>query len=284
MPWGFAAAAVGSVVGGVVSASGAKSAADTQASAQDQAAADQMAMFNTIQGQEQPFMTAGVNATNSLSQLLGLTPGGSAGLPNGYLTQGTPQAQTPQTAPTFNASTVTNSPGYQFAQQQGLQQVANAEAPNVGALSGPALKALTSFASGTAAQYYNDYFNQANTAFNQGTTAFNEGTTAFNEQQSNQQNIFSRLSAIAGLGQNAASNTGTAGTALGTGTAQAVAGAGASQAAGTVGASNALSSGIQGAGNSYALSSILNSNGGATANPTYGTTAAGNPNYFTTGS
>jgi len=42
------------------------------------------------------------------------------------------------------------------------------------------------------------------------------------------------------LGQNAATNVGTAGTALGTGIAQAGAAAGASQAAGTVGAANAL--------------------------------------------
>lgn len=254
--------AVAGVAGSAMSSSAASSAANTQAGAQEQAAAIQQGMFDTINGQEQPFMQAGYGATSALSQLLGLSPGGgAAGLPNGYLTQGTPRTQTPQTAPTFDASTVTNSPGYQFAQQQGLQQVANAEAPNVGALSGPALKALTSFASGTAAQYYNDYFNQANTVFNQGTTAFNEGTTAFNEQQSNQQNIFSRLSAIAGLGQNAASNTGTAGTALGTGTAQAVAGAGASQAAGTVGSANAISSGLSSlASNPYALSSILNNN------------------------
>jgi hypothetical protein len=254
MSFAAVAVGVGALAGGVISAQGAKSAANTQASAQENAAAQQMQMFNTIQGQEQPFMQAGYGATTSLQQLLGLTSGNpGGGLSNGYLAGGMP---TPQTVPTFNSSTVTNSPGYQFAQQQGLSQVANAEAPNVGAMSGPAMKALTNFASGTAAQYYNDYFNQANTQFNQ-------GTTAFNEAQSNQNNIFSRLSAIAGLGQNAASNTGTAGTQLGTGAAQATAGAGASQAAGTVGAANSISGGIQGAANSYALSSILSQYGGA---------------------
>jgi hypothetical protein len=243
--------AAAGLAGSAIASSGAKSAANTQANAQQNASAQQMAMFNTINGQEQPFMQAGYGATTSLQQLLGLTSGNpGGGLSNGYLAGGMP---TPQTVPTFNSSTVTNSPGYQFAQQQGLSQVANAEAPNVGAMSGPALKALTNFASGTAAQYYNDYFNQANTQFNQ-------GTTAFNEAQSNQNNIFSRLSAIAGLGQNAASNTGTAGTQLGTGSAQATAAAGASQAAGTVGAANAISSGVSGAGNAFALNSILQNN------------------------
>ena len=251
----FVAAAVvgGAVVGGVITAQGAKSAANTQASAENQASSDQLSMFNTITGQEQPFMNAGVTATNQLSALTA---------PGGYLNN--------QTAPTFNASTVTNSPGYQFAQQQGLSQVANAEAPNVGALSGPALKALTNFSSGTAAQYYNDYFNQANTVFQQG--------------QQQQQNIFSRLSTIAGIGQNAASNTGTAGAALGTGAAQATAAAGGASAAGTVGAANALGGAVSSAGNGYALSSILNNNSVASApSNNLGTAQYGSPSDLISG-
>lgn len=282
--WVAGAVAVGAVGGSLISASGAKSAANTQANADNTASADQLSMFNTINGQEQPFMNAGYGATTSLQQLLGISPGtsGTGSLPNGYLTSAAP-TQTPQTAPTFNASTVTNSPGYQFAQQQGLSQVANSEAPNVGALSGPALKALTNFSSGTAAQYYNDYFNQANTAFNQGTTAFNEGTTAFNEGQTQQQNIFSRLSAIAGLGQNAASNTGTAGTQLGTGAAQATAAAGGAQAAGTVGSTNALASGVTSAGNSAALAAILNNNSGSAPSNNLGTEQYGSPSDLISG-
>jgi hypothetical protein len=248
MSFAAVAVGVGAVAGGVISAQGAKSAASTQANAQESAAAQQMQMFNTIQGQEQPFMQAGQNATTSLQQLLGLTSGNpGGGLQNGYLTQAAP-------APfSFDPSKITSSPAYQFAQQQGLSAVSNNEAPNVGALSGPALKALTQFSTGTAAQYYNDYFNQAQSQYN----------TNFNTQQTAQNNIFSRLSAIAGLGQNAASNTGTAGTQLGIGAGQATAGAGASQAAGTVGAANAISGGVQGAANSFALNSILSQYGGA---------------------
>lgn len=277
--------AAAGLAGSAISSSGAKSAANTQANADTTAAGDQLSMFNTINGQEQPFMNAGYGATTSLQQLLGISPGtsGTGSLPNGYLTSAAP-TQTPQSAPTFNASTVTNSPGYQFAQQQGLSQVANAEAPNVGALSGPALKALTNFSSGTAAQYYNDYFNQANTAFNQGATAFNEGTTAFNEGQDQQQNIFSRLQEIAGIGQNAASNTGTAGTQLGTGAAQATAASGAASAAGTVGASNAISGGLANAGNSYALNSILSNNSsGSAASNNLGTGQLGSPSDLLSG-
>jgi hypothetical protein len=236
-----AAASVGS---SLISSNAATSAANTQAGAQEEAAQIQQNEFNTITQQEQPFMTAGVNATGALSDLLGLTPGpGVNGLPSGYLNQ--------TLGPfSFNPSSITSSPGYQFSQSQGLQQTQNAIAPNVGALSGPALQALTNYATGNAEQYYNNYFNQAQSQY----------STNLNSLESQQQGIFGRLSAIAGLGQNAASNTGSAGATLGTGTAQAIAGAGASQAAGTIGSANALSGGISGVGNSIALSSILNAN------------------------
>ncbi len=204
------AAAIGG--GALIGALGANSAANTQANAQMQAAGIQQGMFNTINQQEQPFMQAGYNATTALNQLLGTASGapqGMNGLPNGYLTQ------------TFDPTQqqMDQYPGYQFALQTGGQAVRNADTPGVGALSGPALKDLMNFNVGTANQYYNQYYNQ------------------FQQQQNN---IFSRLSGIAGLGQNAASNVGTSGTNLGTGIAQAVAGAGASQAAGTLGATQSI--------------------------------------------
>lgn len=252
----------GALASGAIGAVGSMSAANTQANAQENAAAQQMSMFNTINGQEQPFRSAGVNATGALSQLLGLTPGGAY---EGALTQGMGPFS-------FNPSSITSSPGYQFSQTQGLQQTQNAMAPNVGALSGPALQALTNYATGNAEQYYNNYFNQAQSQY----------STNFNAQQTQQNNIFSRLSAIAGLGQNAASNTGNAGAQLGIGAAGATAGAGASQAAGTVGASNALSGAIGGAGNAFALNSILSNNGGG-ANPFDGT-AQGSNGFLSGGS
>ena len=110
-------------------------------------------------------------------------------------------------------------PGYQFQLQTGGQAIRNADTPGVGALSGPALKDLMNFNQGMASTGYNN---------------------AFNRFQTQNNNIFSRLSAIAGLGQNAASNTGTAGTSLGTGIAQAQAAAAGSQAAGIVGATNSI--------------------------------------------
>jgi len=258
------AAAIGgaALVGGVASAVGSSSSANTQASAQNNATAEQQGMFDTINGQEQPFMQAGYGATSSLQQLLGLTGGTSStgGLPNGYLTQ----TMSPFS---FNPSSITSSPGYQFSQTQGIQQTQNGLAPNVGALSGPALQAMTNYATGNAEQYYNNYYNQAATTYN----------TNLNSLTSQQNNIFNRLSSIAGLGQSAASNVGNSGTQLGTGIAQSTAAAGASEAAGTVGVSNAVGSAASGASNGYALSSILNNNSasGTAAGSEFNGTAQG---------
>ena len=170
-----------------------------------------MGMYNKILEQEQPFISSGTTALNALmyGQGLGGDPGGT-GLSSGQLSQG------------FTPTDFTNNldPGYQFQLDTGGQAVRNADTPTQGALSGASLKDLMSFNSGMAATGYQNAFDRWNTT---------------------QNNIFSRLSGIAGLGQNAASATGTAGVALGTNAAGLQAGAGTALGAGTVGAGNALS-------------------------------------------
>ena len=209
-----AAAVVGA---GVIGAVGSNMAADKQSSAQDQAAATQQGMFNTVTANSQPYMNTGAGATSTLSQLMGLsgTPGstvGGTGLNNGYL------------ASTFNPTQdqLDNYPGYQFALKTGGQALTNAQTPSAGALSGSTLKSLMDFNQGAANTNYSTYFNQ---------------------DQTQKNNIYNRLSQIAGLGQSAAAGVGNSGTQLGTGIAQAQAGAGASQAGGIVGTTNSLSNG-----------------------------------------
>jgi hypothetical protein len=200
--------------GALVGAIGSGIAGSEQASGQEQAANTQAGELASIQALESPFVQQGYGAETSLGQLLGTKPatgqGGTAsgtGLPGGYLTQ--------QFAPT--QAQLNSYPGYQFALQTGGQATRNADTPGVGALSGAALKDLTNFNVGTANNYYGQYFNQ------------------FQQQQNN---IFSRLSGIAQLGQAAAGGVASAGTQLGTGIAQAQAGAAASTAGGIVGATN----------------------------------------------
>jgi hypothetical protein len=248
----------GAVVGaGVIGAVGSNMAAGTQADAQTQAAQTQLGMFNTINQQEQPFIQGGYGALNQMMYGLG-TPGSNLGASGttsaapsaapGFTGQpalrptsgqaippaggfgpagsnapaGTGSGLTPgQFTSGFSPTDFLNNldPGYQFQLQTGGQAVRNADTPGVGALSGPALKDLMGFNQGMASTGYQN---------------------AYNRFMNTNNTIFSRLSGVAGLGQNAASNVGTSGTQLGIGAGQAQAGAGASLASGIVGGTNAL--------------------------------------------
>lgn len=111
-------------------------------------------------------------------------------------------------------------PGYQWRLQQGAQGVQNTAAAGSGSLSGPALKALMEYNQGAASQEYG---------------------AAFDRFQTQQGNIFQRLSSIAGLGQNAAAGVGNQAVATGSSIGANITGAGNAAAAGQVGAANAYS-------------------------------------------
>lgn len=161
---------------------------------------------------------------------LGQLPLGGSGVPNASATP--PAGSTsvngaPSTAggygsllKTFDTSDWQQlSPAYNFQKQQGMQGVLNANSSGQGALSGAAYKDLID---------YNQ--NAANTSFN----------NAFNQYQTQQGNIYSRLSGIAQLGQASANNTGQQGTALAGQAAQSATNIGTAQAGGAVGVANAL--------------------------------------------
>jgi len=113
-------------------------------------------------------------------------------------------------------------PGYAFELQQGTQALQNSAAAGSGALSGAALKDLLGYSQNFARTGYND---------------------AFNRYQTQQGNIFSRLSSIAQLGQNAAAGVGSQGTQLAGNAGQALTNAGGAAGAGIVGAGNAIGQG-----------------------------------------
>jgi hypothetical protein len=223
----FIAAAIGGgvgLIGAAMSSNAAGNAAQLQAQAAQNAQNISQGQFNTIVGQESPFMNAGVGATGQLNYLLG---------------QGTPGQQTGAVGPTAASSTGGGygsllspftaqnfkemSPAYQFQMQQGQQGVLNADSSGQGALSGAALKDLTSYNQG-----------MANTSFN----------NAFNQYQTQQGNIYSRLAGIANLGQSAATNTAQTGTALAGQAAQSAQNIGSALAGGQVGSANAWSGGL----------------------------------------
>jgi hypothetical protein len=236
--WAIGAAAVAGVAGSVIQAGGAEEAASQQAGAAENAQQISQNEFNTITQQETPYMQAGYGALSSLDYGLGITPQGATGAVAGQTTGGqsvggltregatTPGAGSGMgslTTPFTTANWQQLSPAYNFQLGQGQQNVVNSDAASQGALSGSALKDITAYNQG-----------MANTSFN----------NAFNQYQTQQGNIFSRLSSVAQSGQNAAANTGQQGTALAGQAAQSAQNIGTAQAGGTVGAANAISGGI----------------------------------------
>lgn len=276
--WVAGAVVVGGLASAAISSSAAQSAADTQAQAAQNAQQISQNQFNTITAQEQPFLQSGYGAQSQLNYLLGIGspvqgvpggttapgpvqgydpssgytigPGGIIGslIPGGTGSLGSVIAGRPtatqgmtasgqQTGPPVASSSPAGgfgslltpftadymkqySPAYQFQLQQGQQGVLNGNASGQGALSGAALKDLIS---------YNQ--NAANTAFG----------NAFNQYQTQQGNIYSRLAGVAQLGQAAAGNLGTQGTALAGQAAQSAQNIGTAQAAGQIGSANAWS-------------------------------------------
>ena len=268
MPWGFAAAAVGSVAGAVISGNAAKSAANTQADAATQAAALQQ---NTATEQIPVLQGIYGNNYNYLNNLYNANV--QQGMPYQYLgTAGANQLQD-----------LTNS-GY-FSKQFGPQDLQSNLAPNYQFMLGQGLGAVNqqmNVAGGgsnitqNATKFAEDY---ASNAYQQ----------AFNNFQTQRTGIYNTLSGIAGIGQTSnntqanlanslAGNQTTLGNQLGTSitnlatggsaaAASGITGAAMANASGQVGSANAISSGIGNAGNSILLSQLLAPKVAA-ANPT----------------
>jgi len=209
-----AAIAGGAIVGGGISAIGANSAAHTQANAAQNATNAQLSMFNQVQGNEAPYRQAGQGAVGELGNLLG-TSGNTGAAGYGSLNQ-------PFNMADFKSLT----PQYQFNLQQGTQGTLNQDAGAQGAESGAALKDLISYNQG----YANNSFN-----------------SAFQNYQTQQNNVFNRLSTLAGMGQAAASNQATGASSFAGNVGQSMTNVGTALGAGQVGVANSLSGGLNSA-------------------------------------
>lgn len=231
MPWGFAAAAIGSVASAGLGYVASHDAAKTQAKASNDASKVQLDMFNRIQGNEQPYMDAGTNALRSL--MSGVNgPGGGPG-----------DLNRPFTLADFH-----HSPGYNFQMQEGVNTIQNNASAQGGVNSGNTLKALTRYGQGVANQ---DYWN------------------AYNSFTQNQNQRFGQLDTLAGSGQNAAANLGAIGSQTAASVGNNIIGAGNATSAGQVGGANAISNGLNGIGNNFLLAYLTNPGmfGGAASQP-----------------
>lgn len=229
--WAMAGA---NLVSGLMGADAAKSAANTQAQSAANALDFQKQQFNTIQQQTTGGRAAGANALNQLGALGSGTyqmydangnPIGT-GTGSGYLTQ--------QYTPEEFAKGI--DPGYQFRLQQGQEATNRMANMGGGLISGNALKGAQDYTQGLASTEFGN---------------------AFNRFQTGRQNIYNTLAGIAGLGQNMTNTSAQAGGQAATAVGNTIQNLGASQAAGTVGAANAITGGIQNAGNQYYLSKLL---------------------------
>jgi hypothetical protein len=200
--------ALGSIGSSIIGSNASKDAANAQAAAQERALQQQQQMFGVAQGALSPFVTAGQSVLPTLQGLI--TPG-----------------------PNQNAL-LSQTPGFQFAQQYGNMAATNAlAARGLGASAGPVATALSQYNQGLA--------------------------------QNTWGSVVNALQGYANLGAGAAGNLANA--AIGSGNAQAntLGNIGNAQASGILGSANAISGGLTGTANalsSAALYSALGSQGG----------------------
>ncbi len=214
--------------GGVASAAIGSSAASSAASQQQQSAQQALDYTKSVSA---PYTSAGATSIGGIM----------TGLQNGTFGPGS--------LPDFKAPTAEEAaatPGYQFTKEQGDLGISRQAAAAGGAFTGGTLKAGATFDTGLANATYGDTFNRS--------------LQAYQESLNKQQQEFGQLFAPAQLGAGVA-----------TGTSQNVSNLlvnqGNAAAAGTVGSANAITGGINSATSgilqSYLLSQLTGSGGGA---------------------
>lgn len=291
MPVG-AAIGVGSVVGGGVSALGAKSAAKTQANSANRAADLQLQMFNQVRGDLSPFRSFGASALSPLAQLLGINqPSGgyeAAGSPGGgYDTAGYLQENPDVLAEYQRLST--DAKGMKLLAQMGVDSpdaFALYHHQNFGQPEGRAMRALTGTggapgAGGTGGMDIQSFLETlpgykfakeqgirsvTNAVGSRGLTgARAKGIARFvtGLADATYGDQVNRLTGAATMGANAAATTGSLSGQASNTIGQSLIGAGTASAAGTVGASNAIAGAIGNITNYVAANKFLGMYGGS---------------------
>lgn len=239
MPWTAAA-----IAGAGALSAGSSLAGSGKASKSAQNAANtQLQMYNTTRGDLSPYVQAGTNVLQPLTDLATSRTGGGPDYVslayNNYMPGTMTQAQLEAT------------PGYQFTLQQGQKAVQSAAAARGLGVSGASLKSAGDYVTGLADKTYLDQFNVQQ-------QRFSDVLGLNTAQQGVLQNQAQRLQNVASLGESAAAQTGQQGTTAANAAGNYLTQAGLASAAGTTGVSNA----VTGAVNNYlgynALQQYLN--------------------------
>lgn len=174
----------GAIVGGsLISSNSASDAANTAAQASGQASdasiAEQRRQYDLNRADQAPYLAAGTGAVNRLGA--GVGAGGEFG-----------------TTMPFNFQYDQNAdPGTAFRMSEGLKALDRSAAARGGLLSGAALKGIEQYGQGLASQEYQN--------------AFNRYTTGFNANTGERNQLFNRISGVAGTGQTATNQIGVQG-------------------------------------------------------------------------
>lgn len=280
MPWAAAAVAGSSALSAGASLAGSGKAA----SASKQASQMQAEEYLSTQNQLQPFHDIAVNQAlpalynlaasgptaggpDYVSQAASYLPGalGDVNLATGFLQNAAALGQ----GGAAGMAALEQTPGYQFALDQGLKATQSGAAARGLGVSGASMKGAAGYAQGLASQTYQQQFqNQlslATGAQNLGTQMLNLSGSALNlntGQQGQIQNQAGRLQAIAALGESAAAQTGSIGATLAGNAGNYLQQAGLAQAAGTTGVANAVTGGVNNYLGYNALQSYLGANQG----------------------
>lgn len=224
-----------------------------------------------LQGRQDvaPWREVGGSAVLTLADLL---------QPEGYLAQGYPEF-TGQMQ--FNKSDVTADPGFAFRMAEGTKAIERSAAARGGLLSGATAKSLERFAQDYSSnEYQNAYartYGEASDKYNQELERYR---TNYAVTGQNQQNLFNRLSSLAGYGaagagatanlgegyatnasnlaQQTAQNSAALGTSASRSASDYLTSAAAARASGYVGSANAWSNAAGNMGNNLLLWKILN--------------------------
>ena len=234
MSWLYAAIGLGTSAalgawGASKQASAASSAADLQSRATADAAAQQRAMFDIQNAQQEPYRVAG---TGALARIGTMLPQFTE-MPAGY-------------KPFTAADLQTNlAPNYQFMLGQGLG--ATRQAMNVGGGGSNVQRAGTKFAEDYASNAYQNALDNY----------MKQETQKFNQQQTGLGNVYNRLAGIAGIGQTAVGQTSNLAQSTAANIGQLGIGGASAIGAGQIGSANAMAGGLQGIGNAATLAGLI---------------------------
>ena len=249
---GGVAQAAGSVAGAAIQASATKEAAKLAVNSANRSADMVQGRYDTTRGDFTPYRDLGGQAANMLSDKLGDLTGTDS-----YYQQSL-REHMPQMPSAMTQADLEATPGYQFTLSQGLKAVQNSASARGLGVSGAAMKGAADYATGLSNQTYAQRFANQQSLFGNQQTRYGNIEGQFANDQGMRQNAFNRLSAVTGIGQSSAAQTG----AMGLQAANAAGGfltSGASAAGGgLIAGGNAMSGGFNGISNG--INSYLNQN------------------------